>query len=258
MENLVSKVCALFQKEKICFLLLPFSFITVFCFILSGCASSDVSRDTAANVHASVQGTKNFVNGVVDSSISESYQNTNQTTKGAIVGGTAGGAAGALTSGVGFFPGVASGAVFGAIYGGYIDSRSTRQDRLINRGANVIVLGDQILIVLPSARLFDEYTATIKPQAYSTLNLVAQYISGYTKMLVKISAYTDDSGSKRGDLSLSKQQAEKVARILLASGVNARVLYAQGYGSSNLVEKSTMDWDSDNYRIEITLEKLYV
>ena len=77
-------------------------------------------------------------------------------------------------------------------------------------------------------------------------------------MMVKVSAYTDDTGSRTIDLNLSKQQAQQVAKALLATGIDARLLYADGYGGTNLVRANTMDWDTDNYRIEITLEKLYV
>ena len=60
------------------------------------------------------------------------------------------------------------------------------------------------------------------------------------------------------DLSLSQQQASAVAKFLTASGVDARILYAEGYGGARLVSPNNGQWESDNYRIEVTLEKLYV
>lgn len=233
-------------------------FFLLACIFLSACASSDVQRDAASNVDMGVENAHKLVGGAEDTHISDSYQNSSQAAKGAILGGTAGGITGALSSGIGFFPGLAAGSILGASYGSYIDTQASIQDQIINRGGNIIVLGDQILIVLPSARIFDDWSAKIKPQAYSTLKLVTQYINSYTKMLVKISAYTDNTGSSRVDLSLSEQQAENVERFLVAAGVDARVLYATGYGGVRLVTRNTGDWDSDNYRIEITLEKLYV
>lgn len=236
-----------------------FFIITLFCFILTSCAASDASRDTAANIDLGVQNAKNLVNGVANGNIADSYQNTSQTAKGALIGGAAGAITGAFSSGIGVIPGTATGLIFGAAYGSYIDSQTNFDDQLENRGANIVVLGDQILIVLPSARIFNPYTAEIKPSAYSTLGMVAHYINRYTKMLVKVAAYTNDTGSERVDLALSEQQAQNVAKILSASGVNTRLLYAAGYGGTRLVTKNSLDWDeSDNYRIEITLEKLYV
>jgi outer membrane protein OmpA-like peptidoglycan-associated protein len=229
--------------------------VSVFC--LAGCAASNVSREAAANVDLGVQNAKNL--GESDTNIADAYQNSSQAVKGAMLGGAAGAITGALSSSVGVIPGTAIGAILGASYGSYIDANTTLADRLENRGVNVIELGDQILIVIPSARLFNDTTSTIKPQAYSTLNLVAQYINSFAKILVKVSAYTADTGVCSVDLSLSKQQAAKVAKALLAQGVDARILYAEGYGGTHLVTKNSFDWDgNDNYRIEITLEKLYV
>ncbi len=256
MENMFfAKVGALFGKEKFGLL----SLLAMSCFILAGCASSDVSRDAASNIDYGVQNTRSMIDGTVGGNFADSYQNASQRAKGVMLGGTAGAVTGALASGIGIVPGAAIGAVLGGSYGTYIDSYSSIKDQLENRGATVVVLGDQILIALPSARIFQPYSSTIKPDAYSTLNLTARYINGYTKMLVKVSAYTSSTGSRTVDLSLSQEQAQNVAKFLQAAGVDARVLYAMGYGGTHLVQQNSKGWDeSDNYRIEITLEKLYV
>jgi len=231
----------------------------IFCIFLTGCASSAVSREAASNVDLGVKNANSLYNNSANSNIADTYQNTNQAMKGAAAGGSAGAVAGVFASGIGFVPGALTGAVLGASYGSYIDSTASIEDQLENRGATLIVLGEQILIAIPSERLFDTMTSNVKPQAYSTLELMARYINQYTKILVKVSAYTAASGSKSADLALSKQQASNVAKLLLASGVNARILYAEGYGGTHLVVKNTFGWqESDNYRIEITLEKLHV
>lgn len=227
-------------------------------FILSGCASSNVTRDVSSGVDTGVQNAKNLYDGATDGDITDSYQNTSQETKGALMGGAAGAVTGVMSTSVGFVPGTLAGVILGASYGSYIDSNTSLQDQLDNRGVNIIVLGDQVLIVIPSARLFNPMSASINPSAYSTLSLVAKYINSYDKMLVKVSAYTNDLGSQSVNLSLSEQQAKAVAKYLLASGLDARLLYAAGYGGTHLVDSNKTVWDgSDNYRIEITLEKLH-
>lgn len=229
------------------------------CFFISGCASSNVSRFAAANVDLGIDNAKNLVGFAADSNLGDTYDNLSQTTKGALIGGTAGAIAGGMTSGVGVVAGTAVGAIFGASYGAYIESNINLVDRLTNRGVNIIVLGDQILIVLPSTRIFQPATSVIRPEAYSTLEMVTEYINRYHKMLVKIAGYTNDTGSERVDISLSNQQAQSVAKFFIADGMDARLIYAVGYGGTRLVSRNTCDWEgSDNYRIEITLEKLYV
>ena len=223
--------------------------------LLFGCASSHVTREAASNMDMGVQNVNNMVNNASDSSLSETYQNSSQTAKGAVIGGAAGAVLGAMSSSIGVLPGLAGGLILGASYGMYFDSMTTLKDKLENRGVIIVELGDQILIVIPSSRLFQAMSSDIKSQSYCTLKLVAQYVNGFTKMTVKVAAFTNDTGSKRVDLALSEQQAHSVAKALLASGVDARVVYAVGYGGTHFVERNSQDWDeSDNYRIEITLE----
>ncbi len=255
-ENpVIAKVGSLFGREK--FRLL--SFLVASSFILCSCASSTVSRDAASNVDMGVQNARNLVDGATSGDIADSYQNASQQTKGAMLGGVAGAGLGALAYGVGTIPGAAIGAVFGASYGSYIDTHTSVEDQLTNRGATIVVLGDQILMVLPSARIFNAMTPVIKPDAYSTLRLVAAYINRYTKMLVKIAGYTNAVGPPEIDLSLSQLQAESISKFLWACGLDARLTYAVGYGGTHLVQRNSGAWDDgDNYRIEITLEKLYV
>ena len=233
------------------------SFLTLISCLMVACASSGVQRDAASNIDLGVQNAKNLAQSATNGDMADTYQNTSQSTKGAMMGGAAGAVTGAMSGAIGFVPGVAAGAILGATYGRYIDANTTLADKLDNRGANVVVLGDQVLIVIPSSRIFNSMSASIKPTAYSTLDLVAEYINSYTKMLVKISTYTNDLGSKRVNLALSDQQAQALAKYFTAKGVDARVLYATGYGGTHLVDKISLDWDkSDNYRIEISLEKL--
>ncbi|OGT47758.1 MAG: hypothetical protein A3E83_04965 [Gammaproteobacteria bacterium RIFCSPHIGHO2_12_FULL_41_20] len=236
-----------------------YSFILSCIFVLSGCASSGVAREAASQVDQGYQHTQDMVSNVTDTRISDSYGNTSQATRGALIGGATGAVAGSLVSGIGVIPGAAEGAIFGAAYGSYIDQYTTSRDQLENRGVNMIVLGDQIRLVLSSEQLFHSMTATIRPQAYSILYMVARYINQYTTMSVTIAAYTDATGSARVRTVLSKDQASSIVKFLGAAGVNTRVLYGVGYGGRHLIAKNSTDWDtSDNYRIEITLEKLPV
>lgn len=225
--------------------------------LMTGCASSDVSREAEHQVDAGFSNGRNTFGG--DYSLSESYQNASQTSKGVVIGGVAGALTGWMTSGVGVFPGLASGAILGGALGAYIDAHTTLVDKLENRNVKVIVLGDQVLIVLYSDSLFDGMTGHLKSSSYSTLNLVAELIGHYTNMMVTVAGYTNDMGPKNIDIEISRAQARSVAKYLWRRGVNTRMLYAEGYGGSKLVSPNATDWNlGENYRIEITLEKLPV
>lgn len=228
--------------------------IIVIFFILEGCAASDLSRQAASQVDA-----------VYDSAVDirertdplGAYQTANQATKGGLVGGATGAIAGTFINGVGTVPGALGGAVFGAALGAYIDQHTTWRDRLENVGGQVITLGDQVKIILPSSLLFHSMTSTLNNAAYPTLNLVAQYLRSLTKIAVRVAAYTNATGPKRLNQQISQEQAKRVARYLWEQGVNARLLTAAGYGGTHLVAQNSFDWNQgDNYRVEITVEQL--
>src|SRR3990167_3566486 len=92
------------------------------------------------------------------------------------------------------------------------------------------------------------------------VTLADQLISSYPNMSVKVAAYTTPIGPERINRALSAEQANAVVKYLWRTRMNTRLLYAEGYGGSNPVEKPDMsDWaGGDNYRVEITLEKLPV
>lgn len=240
--------------------LLPLITLLSIVSLLCSCASSNVSRTASSNIDLGRTNTSRLADDATSGDIAGSYQNMSQRTKGAILGGVAGGAVGSLVgSTVGTIPGAIAGVVLGASYGAYIDSETSLRDRLENRGAIIVELGDRILIVFPSVRLFDDMTPHLKAGAYSTLALTVQYINRFTKMLVKIAVYTNDDTARSSDLLLSQQQADAVADVFVSQGIDARLLYAVGYGSKQFVEKTSLSWDETlNYRVEISLEKLYV
>jgi len=225
--------------------------------LLSACASSEVSRQAASEVDLVSERARSSGNAETPS-IVDAYQNASQTTKGALIGGAAGAVTGAIVPGIGVVPGTASGLLLGGMYGAYIDAHTTLQDQIENRNVNVIILGDQVLIVLPSEQVFDDSTPRIRSQAYSTLDKIAALIRSWTTMSVKISAYTGGMRTSHANLQLSQKQAESVEKYLWAKGVNTRLLYAQGYGNSQRIQgECPPDWDAgENDRIEITLEKL--
>lgn len=246
------------QTTKRHFTFLPISLLS--CLLaLQGCASSDVSRNASNQIATGVEHTEERASTIGEGNPAESFQNASQQTKGVLIGGTAGAVAGGFTSGVGVLTGAAGGAIFGGALGAYIDAHTTLADKLRNRGVNTIILGDQIMLVLPSEQIFNGRSAEMSPYSYSTLDLVSQFIGNNPNMLVKIAAYTNPNDTDDIDRALSQQQASAVQKYLWRAGVNTRVLYAVGYGPLNPVTCSPDEWAAgDNYRVEITLEKVPV
>jgi len=223
---------------------------------LQGCASSAASRGASHQTDQAYLDARYQLTHQADG-LRDGYQNSSQTTKGVLIGGVVGGAAGGATSGgVGIAPGIGLGAIFGGAIGAYIDSHTTLQDKLQNRGVIVITLGDQVLIVVPSAVIFYPMSSNLLPAAYGTLDLVRIFINQMPNMSVKVAGYTSAIEPRDVSFTLSRQQAQKVVRFLWNRGIDTRLLFAEGYGGSKLVSPNTLNWGSDNYRIEITLEQL--
>jgi len=222
---------------------------------LTGCASSDLTRTAASGVDKTYSVADSLINGAGGVSPVAAWDDASQMQKGMIIGGTTGALAGGL-SGVGWLTGAASGALFGGAMGAWVDSHTTLADQLRNQGANVLVLGDQVRIVLPSSHLFNEYTSSLSSYAPHTLNIVANLVSTYPNRSVTIAAYSDPSVRHRE--ALTQQQANNVMKYLWRAGINTRLLYSVGYGGLKPVDVAGATMPGDNDRIEITLEKLPV
>jgi outer membrane protein OmpA-like peptidoglycan-associated protein len=221
--------------------------------LLQGCAHSAAQREAASQVDV---GYVNWVGSKGGGSLSNTYQNTSQATKGAIIGGAGGAVAGGFTSGVGVLPGAAGGAILGGALGSYFDYYTTNADKLENRHVKVFVLGDQIMIVIPSEHLFNGQTAYIYPNAYSTLDLVADLIDSYPNMSVRVAAYTEACMPPKVALALTRQQANNVVKYLWRTEANTRMIYAEGGGRAHFVSPPNSGHAGENNRVEITLEKL--
>lgn len=242
------------RKNK--FIFLKWSLLSlVFCG-LCACASSDASRGAANQVDSVYQGSATALSHLDDNNLAEAYPNASPVMQGAMVGGTLGAATGLGVAGVsGMLTGAVGGAMAGGVINGYLGHRgATTIDQLENHGAKVFVLGDQVMIVIPSAQLFRGMTPQIYPGAYGTLNAVAKLLRTYTSMSIKVAAYTDGVGPERINQTITEQQAGSVVKYLWPR-INTRMITAAGYGNAHLVEKIG---GAANYRIEITLEKLPV
>jgi len=220
-----------------------------------GFASFAAERAAAGEADKAYITTEYDINHANEGSFSDTYQNSDQTSKGMVFGSATGAAAGGLSS-MGVVPGILTGAIIGGAIGAYIDQTATPRDRLENRGVKTIILGDQIMLIMPSAIVFNPFTPDIRPTAYTTLDAVAEFVNTYPNMTVKISAYTSQMSPCAVNLALSAQQAANIEKYLRRKEVNTRILTAAGYGGSNPIVKDDGSWASDNYRIEITLERV--
>lgn len=107
--------------------------------------------------------------------------------------------------------------------------------QLQTNGVYVIHVGETWRLIFPSDDVFENETDTLNPYYQPVLKIAANFLKLFSKINVKIAAYSDDTdthlktkfGGSIKDV-LTTAQAEAVAMFLQKQRIHARLLYAAG------------------------------
>ncbi len=99
---------------------------------------------------------------------------------------------------------------------------------------------------------FEESSAKIEAASLSLVDEVAAALRPCLGSIIAITGHTDASGTEPGNLALSQERAEAVLAALIARGIPADGLRAQGVGSSQPVE-GLEPLDPANRRIDFSV-----
>ncbi len=100
---------------------------------------------------------------------------------------------------------------------------------------------------------FDKYD--LKPESYSELNRLAEFLLDGDNYVVNISAYTDSVGTEEYNKELSNKRAASVVNYLVSRGCNKNNLISHGFGKSNpIAPNSTEEGRAMNRRVEIKFQ----
>jgi outer membrane protein OmpA-like peptidoglycan-associated protein len=104
---------------------------------------------------------------------------------------------------------------------------------------------------------FDTGKTTIKPESFSLLDEVASVMKAHPEVKkVVVEGYTDNRGSKKVNMKLSKGRAEAVRTYLVDKGVEADRLEAKGFGPTHpIADNATAKGREENRRVEFTIPK---
>ena len=112
------------------------------------------------------------------------------------------------------------------------------------------------LIVLGAEVLFETNKSTLRSEHFATLSSIVDYLVLHPERSVKISGHTDDTGSERHNLSLSKRRADVVAEYLVNNGVNINRVETSGFGSAKpIVANTTDEGRKKNRRVELLIHE---
>ena len=171
---------------------------------------------------------------------------------GAGVGAVLGQAIGKNTKGT--LIGAGIGAVVGGIAGNLIGAYMDKQEQELRQieAASVQRNQDALTATFTSDFLFDLNSATLKPDANSELDRVANVLNSYPQTTIRVEGHTDTSGSVEYNQALSERRAQTVKNALVQRGVDARRIDAIGYGKSQPISAN----DAVNRRVVITINPI--
>lgn len=99
---------------------------------------------------------------------------------------------------------------------------------------------------------FDTGKAQLKPTSNPALDQAAQLLRQQASLKLLIAGHTDNTGSDAANRTLSQQRAEAVRNALLARGVAADRLTAQGFGSGvPVADNASEAGRAQNRRVEL-------
>lgn len=99
---------------------------------------------------------------------------------------------------------------------------------------------------------FEFNSALLEKSSYSEIDSVASYLVENPKVKVEISGFTDDSGDKEHNASLSLRRAKAVMDALVERNVDVKRINAVGYGENRpVVANDTEEHRALNRRVEI-------
>ena len=104
--------------------------------------------------------------------------------------------------------------------------------------------------------LFDTGKATIKFQSAEVLNQIINVLKKFPKSRFRIEGYTDSTGNKQKNITLSQNRADAVKIYLIQGGIDQSRLESKGYGPENpIASNKTRKGRELNRRVEINLIK---
>lgn len=183
----------------------------------------------------------------------------NRTKEGAIAGAVLGGVLGAATGRGSRGDDIVTGAVVGGIAGGIAGNIMDKQAAELrndfgNGQIQVINTGDELIVRMPNALLFDTESAALRPQLRSDLLVLADSLNKYPQSVVTVTGHTDSRGTAAFNQNLSERRANSVANVLFNGGVSFSRVRTVGAGENQpIATNQTEAGRQQNRRVDITI-----
>lgn len=185
-------------------------------------------------------------------------QQASKTGLGAGLGAATGALAGQLIGGntKATLIGAGIGAVVGGVGGNIMDRQADAlRAQLRGTGVSVQRAGNDIKLIMPGNITFATDSADIKSNFYPVLNSVSLVLKEYSKSVIRVAGFTDNTGNANHNQQLSEARAQSVASYLQSQGVASGRFSVVGYGQRYpIASNGTAQGREQNRRVEITLQ----
>ncbi|RMF58357.1 MAG: OmpA family protein, partial [Calditrichaeota bacterium] len=139
------------------------------------------------------------------------------------------------------------------------DQGTVNDGEEVARGTNPLSKDDDVVLevkevgskIVLDGISFETGKAEITPQSEEVLKKALATLKAYPEMVVEIRGYTDNTGNRNFNYTLSQRRAEAVKQYLIQHGVEGSRIVAKGYGPENpIATNSTREGRAKNRRIE--------
>ncbi len=183
----------------------------------------------------------------------------NKTRKGALIGTASGAAIGAVVgrasgnTALGALIGATLGGAAGAVIGRQMDKQAKEIENSVP-GAKVYRVGEGIIVEFNDKILFGFDKSDLNESAKNNLNSLVMVLNKYPDTNIEVQGHTDNTGTDKYNMALSKRRAGTVSNYLVSKGISSRRTSTRGYGeSAPNYSNDTEDSRSQNRRVEFLI-----
>lgn len=99
---------------------------------------------------------------------------------------------------------------------------------------------------------FDTGKSTIKPESKSIIEQIVQIMKANPDLEIGVEGHTDNVGNPKSNKILSEERAKSVAAAIVAQGIDAKRLSAEGFGQDKpIADNKTEEGRAKNRRVEL-------